>query len=206
MDQPKRDTSTPAFASSVCISGEEVKPYPESFRASKRCPICSHLINRSILQRILPMTKPDLPLYGACRCGAVRFEILSVPLMTVACHCLDCQRMSASAFSLTAMLPSDDFKIIKGRPVEGSLPASLRHHFFCPGCMAWLFTQLEGVESRINVRPTLCDDTSWVKPFIETMTNEKLPWASTPAVHSFDGFPSMEEFKRLQAELAIGQQ
>jgi hypothetical protein len=72
--------------------------------------------------------------------------------------------------------------------------------------MAWLFTQLEGVDSRINVRPTLCDDTSWVKPFIETMTQEKLPWATTPAVHSFDGFPSMEEFQGLQAELANGQQ
>lgn len=182
MDPPKRDT------------------------APKRYPICSHLMIQSILQRILPMTKPELPLYGACRCGAIRFEILCVPLMTVACHCLDCQKMSASAFSLTSMVPSDDFKIVKGSPVERSLPASLRHHFFCPGCMAWLFTQIEGVDSRINIRPTLCDDTTWVKPFIEMMTNEKLPWATTPAVHSFEGFPSKEEFQQLQAELANGQQ
>lgn len=152
------------------------------------------------------MTKPDLPLSGACRCGAVRFEILSVPQMTMACHCRDCQRMSASAFSLTAMVPSGNFKIVKGNPVEGALPGSPRHHFFCPGCMAWLFTKFEGVDSRLNVRPTLCDDTSWIKPFIEVMTKEKLAWATTPAEHSFNGFPSMEEFQRVQAELGIGQQ
>jgi len=166
---------------------------------------CSFLTSRSVLSKgISIMTNPNLPLGGVCRCGAVRFEILSVPLMTIACHCLDCQRMSASAYSLTSMIPFDDFKVVKGSPVERSLPGSLRHHFFCPGCMAWLFTQLEGVDSRINVRPTLCDDASWVTPFIETMTKEKLPWASTPAVHSFDEFPSMEEFKRLQTELANG--
>ncbi len=39
--------------------------------------------------------------------------------------------------------------------------------------MTWLFTRMEGVDTRINVRPTLCGDTSWVKPFVETMTKRK---------------------------------
>ncbi|MCG6857018.1 MAG: aldehyde-activating protein, partial [Salaquimonas sp.] len=32
-------------------------------------------------------------------------------------------------------------------------------------------------------------------PFIETYTSEKLPWATTPAVHSFEKFPAFEEFE-----------
>lgn len=31
------------------------------------------------------------------------------PILTMACHCRGCQRMSASAFSLTAMFPNSDF-------------------------------------------------------------------------------------------------
>ena len=38
---------------------------------------------------------------GGCRCGRVRLRVEAPPLITMACHCTGCQRMSASAFSLT---------------------------------------------------------------------------------------------------------
>ncbi|WP_261385713.1 GFA family protein [Tateyamaria omphalii] len=122
--------------------------------------------------------------------------------MTLACHCLDCQRMSASAFSLGAMIPASGFRIVKGRPVARPLPGSRRHHFFCPLCMTLLFTKVEGADERVNVRVTLCDDSSWFTPFVETMTQDRLPWAVTPAVHSYDAFPTPAEFQRLLAEFA----
>jgi hypothetical protein len=37
-------------------------------------------------------------------------------------------------------------------------------------------------------------------PFIETMTSEKLPWVKTPAVHSFEKWPPLEDWGRLTAE------
>ena len=151
------------------------------------------------------MTDPKLPAGGTCRCTTVRFEILAAPLMTVACHCIDCQKMSSSAFSLTAMIPADGFHILEGEPEEKSLPGSVRHHYFCPDCMTWLFTRLEGVHDRINVRPTLCDDASWVKPFVETMTKEKLSWVTTPAAYSFEAFPSPEEFQFVMDKYSLHQ-
>ena len=33
---------------------------------------------------------------GGCRCGQVRFRIDGGPLITMACHCTGCQRMTAS--------------------------------------------------------------------------------------------------------------
>lgn len=148
------------------------------------------------------MRQQNLPAGGTCRCSATQFEILAAPLMTLACHCLDCQRMSASAFSLGAMIPTNGFKIVKGKPVARPLPGSQRHHFFCSHCMTLMFTKIEGADERVNVRVTLCDDNSWFTPFIETMTKNKLPWAVTPAVYTFDAFPSPAEFKRLLAEFA----
>ncbi len=42
------------------------------------------------------------------------------PLATFACHCTGCQRMSSSAYSLSAMVPSDGFEILSGEPVRGA--------------------------------------------------------------------------------------
>jgi hypothetical protein len=54
----------------------------------------------------------------------------------------------------------------------------------------------------VNLRPTMLDDVAWFSPFIETMTSEKLPWATTPAVHSFARFPPFERYEGLVKEYA----
>jgi len=148
------------------------------------------------------MKPSKLPMTGKCRCGEVKFEITIEPLMTAACHCTGCQRMSGSAYSLTAMIPVDGFSVTEGDTVVGGLKGPQLHHHFCPSCMTWMFTRIEGVEAFVNVRPTLLEDPRWFSPFIETMTAEKLDWAITPARHRFEGFPTIEELPDLLAEFA----
>ena len=146
------------------------------------------------------MESPELPARGACRCGNVEIELSAPPLMTAACHCTGCQRMSASAYSLTAMIPAGGFSVTRGTPVVGGLHGPHLRHFFCPDCMTWMFTRVDGVDDFVNVRPTLLRDASWFVPFIETMTRERLAWARTPAVHGFAGFPPEEAYADLMAE------
>jgi hypothetical protein len=64
------------------------------------------------------------------------------------------------------------------------------------------FTQPEGMHEFVNVRASMIDDVRSHSPFIETYTDEKLPWATTPAVHSFSRFPSQKDFPHLLAEFA----
>jgi len=106
--------------------------------------------------------------------------------------------MSASAFSLSAAIPTPGFDVIQGAPAIGGLRNPELKHYFCPRCMSWMFTRF--LPDFVNVRVTMLDDTSWFVPFMETWTSEKLPWATTPAVHSYPGFPPMEDFGRLSAE------
>lgn len=141
------------------------------------------------------MPTPKLPAEGGCRCNRVRFRITAPPLFTAACHCTGCQKMSASAFSLTAAVPPDGFEVIAGETVIGGMHGELQHHF-CAWCMSWMFTRAEMMPF-VNVRPTMLDDPTWFVPFIETVTKEKLPWATTPAERSYEGFPPMEEFGEL---------
>lgn len=133
---------------------------------------------------------------GACRCGQVRFALASAPLMTMACHCTGCQRMTSSAFSLSTLYPSQAFQVTSGTPVIGGLHGAARH-FFCPHCMSWLFTRPAGMDAFVNVRSTLMDDARTFRPFAETYTDEMLAWAKTGAIHSFRKFPSEEEWEEL---------
>ncbi len=51
---------------------------------------------------------------GKCRCGQIQFEVNAEPLITMACHCTGCQRMTASTFSLSTLYPSNGFKVTLG--------------------------------------------------------------------------------------------
>ncbi len=141
-----------------------------------------------------------LPREGGCRCGRVRFKVTKAPLVTMACHCTGCQKMSSSAFSLSAAIPADGFEVLEGETVIGGLHGEDTAHHFCAWCMTWLFTRPKGLEWMINLRPTMFDNTAGIAPFIETFTSEKLPFAQTGAVHSFDRFPPMETMQELVAE------
>jgi hypothetical protein len=142
------------------------------------------------------MSAIPLPLDGTCRCGGVRIRVKGAPLFTCACHCTGCQKMSASAYSLSALFSADDFEVVEGEPVLGGMRGALQH-FFCPTCMSWMFTRPPGLEGFVNVRPTLFQDLSWFAVFAETCTIEKLPFAETGAVRSYDRFPDAAAFGEL---------
>lgn len=144
-----------------------------------------------------------LPLEGECRCGKVGIRIDVPPILTAACHCTGCQRMSASAFSLSAIIPAAGFSVTRGEPVIGGLHREDARHYFCAYCMTWMFTRLPEPFPFVNVRPTMFSDCHWFTPFIETYTSEKLPWATTPAVHSFEKFPPPELYEQLGREFAL---
>jgi len=143
----------------------------------------------------------SLPREGGCRCDAVRIRIEAPPLLTMACHCTGCQRMSASAFSLSVAVPAQGFHVIRGVPARGGAGTAAGHHF-CPQCMTWMFTRPPGYDFFVNVRTTMLDNTEGLAPFVETYTCEKLPWAATPARHSYEKFPPTEDFERLMQAFA----
>lgn len=147
------------------------------------------------------MTDWKLPWDGGCRCGQVRFRISAPPIVTMACHCAGCQRMSASAFSLSILVPAAGFEITQGEPVLGGMHGPPKH-FHCPHCKSWMFTRPDGIDHLVNVRATMLDDHAWYAPFVETCRSEGLPWATTGAVHSFPNIPSPEVFGPIAAEFA----
>jgi hypothetical protein len=137
------------------------------------------------------MTDWKLPWTAGCRCDRIRMQITAPPIVTMACHCRGCQRMTASAFSLSVLVPAAGFEVTTGEPVIGGLHGAA-HHFHCEYCKSWLFTRPDGMDAFVNVRATMLDDARWFAPFVETSTAEALRWAKTAAVHSFPNIPAPE--------------
>ena len=147
------------------------------------------------------MTTHETTTQGSCRCGQVQLTVHGRPLITMACHCTGCQRMTASAFSLSSLYPEGAVTVSGTEPVLGGLHGDTQH-FCCPHCKSWVFTRAEMMGPFVNVRSTMLDDAASYVPFVDTMTSEKLPWVTTPAVHRFDTFPAMDQFGALMAEYA----
>jgi hypothetical protein len=136
-----------------------------------------------------------LPWDGGCMCGAVRFRITAPPLLSMACHCTGCQKLSASAFSLSIAVPGEGFAITKGEPVVGGMHGP-HQQLYCSQCKNWVLTRPSGFDF-VNVRATMLDDHAWCAPFVEVHTAEKLPWAKTSAAHSFAAQPDIAAYAPL---------
>ena len=145
------------------------------------------------------MTNQILPVEGACMCGQVKLRVSAPPIITMACHCTGCQKLSASAFSLTAMFPTEAVEVI-GETAIGALHGESTYEY-CPRCLNWLLTRPAGLPF-VNVRPTMFEVEAWSTPFIESHISERLPWARTAARHSFAKFPDPEHYGPLMAEYA----
>ena len=109
--------------------------------------------------------------------------------------------MTASAFSLSSLYPEGAVTVSGTEPVLGGLHGDMQH-FCCPHCKSWVFTRAEIMGPFVNVRSTMLDDAASYVPFVDTMTSEKLPWVTTPAVHRFEKFPDMDQFGPLMAAYA----
>lgn len=137
---------------------------------------------------------------GGCLCGRVCFQITCAPLISFACHCRGCQKLTSSAFSVAVMLPVDHFALTQGETVVGALHKPDARYGFCDWCKSWVTSEPRAANGFINVRSTLFDQPHPFEPFIEMWVKEKIPWVNTPAKHSFDKNPSLSEFPALIEE------
>jgi len=136
---------------------------------------------------------------GGCRCGQVRFRITAPDMLTMACHCRGCQRMTGGPFSVSALVPAGGFEVTAGEPVVGGLHGEVKH-YHCPHCLSWVYTVPPTPTPMVNVRAVMLDDAQGFVPFVEMCVDEKLPWAATPASHSYPAFPDEADWPRLVGE------
>jgi hypothetical protein len=74
---------------------------------------------------------------GQCHCGAIAYEAEVDPTALGICHCTDCQRLTGSAYRVTAAAPAATFRLKRGAPrfyIKTGDSGAKRRHAFCGDC------------------------------------------------------------------------
>jgi hypothetical protein len=122
---------------------------------------------------------------GGCLCGALRYGIAAGgELCVYCCHCLDCQRLSSSAFAVSMLLPVAAFALLQGEPAQVIRRAESRrqiHGFFCAGCGTRLYDRFPAFPAIMVLKAGTLDDTRGLEPVAQFWTSRKQDWVVLPA-------------------------
>jgi hypothetical protein len=132
-----------------------------------------------------------MALKGRCACGRVTYQINDEPLFTQACHCLDCQRTTGSAFVVHMVVAEQDFSI------DGELNSSVIptgsgkgcEIYACSHCSTFIWCRyLYHKVPVIAVRSGTLLDPNAVRPQAHLFTASKQTWMTlSDEVPVFDG-------------------
>jgi hypothetical protein len=135
-------------------------------------------------------------LEGGCACGAVRFRLLTAPMLVHCCHCRDCQRQTGSAFVINALIETDRIALLAGAPEPVPVPTdSGRPHDIhrCPSCRTAMWSDYGGRPALRFVRVGTLDVPAALPPDVHIYTRSRLPWVVLPA-----GVPAFAEYYDLE--------
>lgn len=139
-----------------------------------------------------------IPFTGTCQCGGVHYEVNKTPIATVACHCQDCQKLSASAFSITMLIQQDTFRLIRGELKMFETPIASGGSalcYFCSTCGNRVYHENPDHPGIYGLKPGGLDDTSEIIPQAHCWTSRAQPWfVFPPDALTFETQPDINTF------------
>ena len=136
------------------------------------------------------MKEMTFPAKGSCQCGNIKYQVVAAPLGTWACHCLDCQKLSTSSFSVSMMLERSSFELLSGNLKSWERPTAaggVAVCWFCPDCGNRIYHENPDRPEFIRLKPGTLDDTSVLAPMGHLWTCREQPWQE-----HFSELPRME--------------
>jgi hypothetical protein len=148
-----------------------------------------------------------IPFFGGCACGAIRYACAAEPVMSLNCHCRDCQRASGSAYAPLLDVPVAAFSLTKGtltyHRVTGESGQTVDRGF-CPECGSpvLLKGQRASTLGLIVLWAASLDDPSWFHPTVDIFVGSAQPWDSmNPALRKFERVSTDEQARELRLRL-----
>ena len=117
---------------------------------------------------------------GQCHCGHVKYEAEIDPARVSICHCTDCQRLTGSAYRVTAVTQTASIRLTGSPPkVYTKYGDNGRPRFqsFCPECGSPLFTSGEGEDAALTgIRVGTINQRRELRPSRQIWCRSALPW------------------------------
>jgi hypothetical protein len=123
-----------------------------------------------------------------CCCGALRAEATGEPAFAAACHCIQCQRRTGSAFGVSAYFPKAQVRTEGPSKVfvRGSDAGRKLEIHFCPECGSSVFWHAEALPDMIGIAFGAFADPSMPWPTFSVWETTRHPWVSFE--HQIDRF------------------
>lgn len=122
-------------------------------------------------------------LQGGCRCGAVRYTLALETLpRAYACHCLDCQTWSGSAFSEAMFMPESALSV-SGEVVVYELtnPSGyISRQRICPVCHTRIYNTNSARAGFAVLRAGTLDSSDTLDLVAHIWVKRKQPWITIP--------------------------
>ena len=134
---------------------------------------------------------------GSCQCGAVTFRVTAdKPLIVYACHCLDCQTWSSSAFTEHALLQEGDIKVDGPTTTyTSSKNDTTAEHIVCSVCHTRILNRNAAAPGMVFLRAGALTNSDTLSPAAHIWTKRKQPWVVIPGnVPSWPESPTPEQF------------
>ena len=129
---------------------------------------------------------------GQCHCGHVKYEAEIDPAEIAICHCTDCQRLTGSAYRVTAVTQTGNIRLTANPPKvytkygDNGRP---RLQSFCSECGSSLFTSGEGEDAALTgIRVGTINQRRDLSPSRQIWCRSALPW-----INDLDGLPGIEQ-------------
>jgi hypothetical protein len=117
---------------------------------------------------------------GRCLCGSLTYRCDGEPLVTVVCHCEDCQRQTGSAFSILVAVPRValhvDGDTLATYVTVGADSGEERQRQLCSKCGLPLVSLLAEQPEVALIKAGTLNDRSWLSPTIEIWCDSAQPW------------------------------
>lgn len=113
---------------------------------------------------------------GSCLCGQVTYELNGEPLVIHACHCVECQKISSSAYGVNLWIEGKDLKVTGELSKYTTTGGSGKPHdsHFCGQCGSAIYSVYHAAPPQFCfLRSGSLDDSSWVNPDVHIFLKDK---------------------------------
>lgn len=115
---------------------------------------------------------------ASCRCGQLTATCAGEPVRVSACHCLDCQKRTGSAFAAQARWPEERVTV-RGEASTWQRTADSGHvatYRFCPRCGSTVAYVIDGWPGVVAVPLGAFADPAFPPPRFSVYEHRKHPW------------------------------
>jgi hypothetical protein len=123
---------------------------------------------------------------GSCMCGAIEYEVSSLDMPIIFCHCTTCRKAHAAPYAPTAGVMREHFQWVRGKEKLSSFESSqgkLRH--FCSLCGTHLIAE-RPEQPHVILRVATLDEDPSKRPEAHIWTSHDVEWLDENGAPRYD--------------------